>query len=84
VQRLWKAALGIDEILVKDSSVSDISDRLIIRGKASFLNIEEIPIEICFEDDDRTLQMRLTANLPDTWTFRQSFPNLAPYFNMIL
>jgi hypothetical protein len=82
VLRLWKAALGADQILVKDPIVSDSSDRLFVTGKASFLNIDEMPIEICFEDDDsRILQMRLIANLPDAWTFRQSFPDLAPYFN---
>src|SRR5262249_17703198 len=28
-----------------------------------------------------TVRFRLTAKLPDTWTFGQSFPTLAPYFN---
>ena len=78
---LWKAALGAQEITIKNPHVLDRGDRVIVTGKASFLEVEGMPVEMVFEDDHATVRFRLTANLPDTWKFSQSFPNLAPYFN---
>ena len=78
---LWKAALGIQEITIKNPNVIDQGDRVTVRGEASFLGVEGMPVELLFEDDRGTVQLRLTANLPATWKFNQSFPNLAPYFS---
>ena len=78
---LWKASLGIDEIRIRDPQVFDSDTRVIVKGKTSFLKVEEMSTELAFEDDHGSLQLRLTANLPYTWTFSQSFPDLSPFFN---
>jgi hypothetical protein len=79
--KLWNAILGVPEMTVHEPRIADHNHSVVITGKASFLNIPEMPLEIVFADDHGLLNLRLTAALPQSWTFGQSFPHVSPYFN---
>jgi hypothetical protein len=55
VVALWKSVLGIQEITIKNPRVSESNSGVIVTGKASFLNVAEMPIEMAFEDDHGTV-----------------------------
>ena len=79
--KLWQSTLGIQSITVMPARIAEQDGKVIISGKASLLNILVAPVEITVADDHGQLNLRLTVNLPDAWTFAQSFPTLSPYFN---
>jgi hypothetical protein len=81
ITALFGAALATNAITIQGPSVSSDGNQIIVKGKASFLNVEAMPVEAVFTDDNGNLKFRLTAHLPAAWKFGQSFPDLPQNFN---
>ena len=81
ITRLFDATLHTSAITVNEPHVSLNQNLIIVSGKASLLGVDRMLVEAVFEDGSGELKLRLTANLPDSWRFRDSFPGLAQNFN---
>src|SRR5262252_3708240 len=69
---LWNSTLNTKAITLAEPRVSLNGSRIVVQGKTPILRVDEVPVEIVFEDSGQQLKFRLTANLPDTWNFGQS------------
>ena len=81
ISMLMQATLGAGAVTIQEARVSFAVDRIVVSGKALCLTVEPVPVEVVFEAASPHVKFRLTATLPGTWTFGQSFPNLPPNFN---
>src|SRR5689334_22653001 len=66
---LWDATLGAKAITITEPRVSTNGGQIVMSGKASLLNIKDLPVEAVFEEANRQLKFRLTASPPGPWTF---------------
>ena len=81
ITALLDSTLGTSALSIQEPQVSVDGSQIVVEGKASFLNIDRMRVKAVFEDDNQKIKFRLTANLPDTWTFGQSFPDLPQNFD---
>lgn len=74
---LFSTYLDTEELTIAGAEVVPSADRLLVRGHASFLEMESIPTELSFEEVDGEVDLRLAASLPEAWLIPASFPALS-------
>ena len=78
---LWNSTLNTRTITLADPRVTLSGSQIIVAGKTPILRVNQVSVEMVFEDAGQQLKFRLTASLPDTWNFGESFPDLPESFN---
>lgn len=71
---LWNSTLNTRTITLADPRVTLSGSQIIVAGKTPILRVNQVSVEMVFEDAGQQLKFRLTASLPDTWNFGESSP----------
>jgi hypothetical protein len=79
INQLMDTYYGGSNIVIT-SAVINVDDtdasQIVVTGKASFLNVVNMPVKATFQTSSGQVDLVLCYQLPTTWKFSQSFPTL--------
>lgn len=77
LNKIFSTYLRTEQLTITEAEVTPSDTQLIIRGKSSFLDLDNVETEFTFDEVDQDVQLKLAANLTTGWHFSHSFPTLS-------